>query len=112
MNEFFRDTDSTILVRERARGSKFESLFRRQRRGILNESLHTLSFLLSGKATSRLLSKRNVALAPQMDDKEQSLNTTKTHREVTNQNEVVCTNERNQQRSEAHLISTACLPEK
>ena len=39
------EVDSTILVRERARGSKLESAFQKKRGRILDETDHTLTFL-------------------------------------------------------------------
>ena len=45
--DFEKEVDSTILVRERARGSKLESAF--QKRRILDETELTLTFLPEGK---------------------------------------------------------------
>ena len=67
LNEFPQDDDSTFLVRERARGSKFESVFCRRHGQSLDEFIYTLPFLQTGKATPRLPSKRDVALSPPTD---------------------------------------------
>ena len=58
--EIQQDTDSTILVLERARGSNLESAFCKQRGWIINETTHTLSLSSSGKAALRPLPKRDV----------------------------------------------------
>ena len=64
LDESPHDANSTILVRERARGSILESAFRKQTGRIINVTTHTLSLLLSGKAATCLLSKRDVAYVP------------------------------------------------
>ena len=40
----FSSSDSTLLVRERTRGSKLESVFQKRRGKILNETPHTVTF--------------------------------------------------------------------
>ena len=64
LDECPHDANWTILVQERARGSKLESAFRTQRRLIINKTTHALSLLPSSKAASRNLSQRDVAHVP------------------------------------------------
>ena len=55
------EVDSTILVRERARGSKLESAFQKKRGRILDETDHTLTFLPERKKKPTKWSERDMA---------------------------------------------------
>ena len=48
-SDFEEDTDSTILVRERARGSKLEPAFSKRRGRVPEETEYTITFLPQGK---------------------------------------------------------------
>ena len=62
--EFEEEFNSTILVRERARGSKFETVFSKKRRRALEETQHTIGVLpQGGKEGIITLAKRDVAKA-------------------------------------------------
>ena len=84
MNEFPQDVDSTILTRERARGSKLEPAFSRQWGRILSESQQTLSLLPAGMANARLHSKCDVEHARQQTDKLPPPREQNRRREITN----------------------------
>ena len=61
--DFSEEADSTILERERVRGTKLEGAFRKVKGNIVNESENKLKFLLkTGKSFT--LSKRDVAKTP------------------------------------------------
>ena len=92
LHEFPHDTDSTSLVRERARGSKLEPVYPRQQGQILAEPTHTLSLLPAIEATSRLSSKRDVAHAHHQTDEQTPPREQNTRREVTNQSEATVIN--------------------
>ena len=62
-SDFEEEIDSTILVRERTRGSKLEPTFTKKRGRILEETDHTISFLPQGKKKATKLAKRDVARA-------------------------------------------------
>ena len=93
LNEFPKNADSTILVRERARGAKLEPAFRRQRGRIILESKDTLSLLAAGKANPRLLSKRNVAHAHKHTDTQPPPRQQNVRREATNRSEATVIDE-------------------
>ena len=59
--DFQEDLDSTVLVRERARGSKFESLFDRKAAKVIKESAHTITVLPKKSTKPKVYSKRDVA---------------------------------------------------
>ena len=59
-SDFEEEVDSTILVRERVRGSKLEPVFQKKRGKILDESEHTLTFLPEGKKKPTKWSKRDI----------------------------------------------------
>ena len=71
IEEFPRDTDSSILVRERSRGTKLESTFRRKDGKILGESEHTIPFLPKRGRVATRYSKRDVAKEDKRAEKEQ-----------------------------------------
>ena len=56
-SDFEEEIDSTILVRERTRGSKLEPTFTKKRGRILEETDHTISFLPQGKKKATKLAK-------------------------------------------------------
>ena len=62
-SDFEEEIDSTILVRERTRGSKLEPTFTKKRGRILEETDLTISFLPQGKKRATKLAKRDVARA-------------------------------------------------
>ena len=53
--------DSTVLVREWARGSKLESLFDRKAAKVIKESAHTITALPENSTKPKVYSKRDVA---------------------------------------------------
>ena len=58
--DFSEEADSTILVRERVRGTKLEGAFKKVKGQIVGESTHTITILpKTGKQV--VYSKRNVA---------------------------------------------------
>ena len=56
--DFQEDLDSTVLARERARGSKLESLFDRKAAEVINESAHTITALPENSTKPKIYSKR------------------------------------------------------
>ena len=62
--EFSPDVDSTVLIRERTRGSKLQGTFAKKKAGIVPESKHTINTItiLLDKGKPVILSKRDVAL--------------------------------------------------
>ena len=60
MEDFSEEADSTILVRERVRGTKLEGAFKKVKGQIVGESLHTITiFPKTGKQV--VYSKRDMA---------------------------------------------------
>ena len=59
-SDFESGQDSTILVRERTRGSKLQGAYQKRKRFLLEQSDHTITFLPAGKSTPTVLSKRDV----------------------------------------------------
>ena len=62
-SDFRDDLDSSILVRERARGSKLEGTFKKKSGKVVSESAHTLTMIPEKTNTPKLYSKRDVAAA-------------------------------------------------
>ena len=60
-SDFQEDLDSTVLVCDRARGSKLESLFERKAAKVIKESAHKITALRERSTKSKVYSKRNVA---------------------------------------------------
>ena len=58
--DFESGQDSTILVRERARGSKLEGSFKKRKGVLLEQSNHTITFLPAGSNNPSVLSKRDI----------------------------------------------------
>ena len=60
--DFQEDLDSTVLVRERARGSKLESLFDRKAAKVIKELAHTITVFPENSKKAKVYSKRDVAI--------------------------------------------------
>ena len=61
LEEFPRDDDSTIFVRNRQRKGKLAGLFKKRRGKITGETTHTIKFVPAEKSNEIVLSKREVA---------------------------------------------------
>ena len=61
MSDFTADQDSEILVRERTRGSKLETAYKKKKGQIIAETPHTVTMKERGKSLPTLFSKREVA---------------------------------------------------
>ena len=59
--DFQDDLDSTVLVRERSRGSKLEGAFERKIGRVLKETEHTISILPEASKNVKMYSKRDIA---------------------------------------------------
>lgn len=59
-DDFSEEVDSTILMRERARGSKLDGLFKKKNGPIVGESEHTIT-ILPERGDKYMLAKRDVA---------------------------------------------------
>ena len=62
-SNFQDETDSTILVRERSKGSKLEPTFVKKTGTFVNETAHTVSILPERSTTVKTFSKRDIACA-------------------------------------------------
>ena len=60
-SDFEEEIDSTILVRERTKGSKLEGQYKRKVRKVIKETEHTITFLPKKSMKEVILSKRDVA---------------------------------------------------
>ena len=60
-SDFQEDLDTTVLVRERARRSKLESLLDRKAAKVIKESAHTITALPENSTKPKVYSKRDVA---------------------------------------------------
>ena len=60
-SDFESGQDSTILVRERARGSKLESAYKKRKGKLLEQSEHTITFLPAASNQKTVISKRDLA---------------------------------------------------
>ena len=60
-SDFQEGLDSTVLVRERARGSKLESLFDKKTTKVIKESAHTITVLPQKSTKPKVYSKRDIA---------------------------------------------------
>ena len=72
-DEFQGDLDSTVLVRERTRGTKLEPAFRRKKGEVVGESKTTVSILREGEKTPVTMSKRIVAVVPKRKNKSKTV---------------------------------------
>ena len=59
--DFSDEADSTILVRERVRGTKLEGAFKKVRGKVVNQSGHTLIILPKRSKSTTMHSKKDVA---------------------------------------------------
>ena len=66
ISDFPQEQDSEIMVRERARGSKLEEVYKRKKGRITGETQHTLTMKESGKSTAQTFSKREIAKPQQL----------------------------------------------
>ena len=64
-DDFESRQDSTILVRERSRGSKLEGNYQKRKGVLLKQSNHTITFLPAGRTTKTLISKRDIGHSEQ-----------------------------------------------
>ena len=62
LEEFPRDDDSTIFVKEKQRKGKLAGLFKQRKGKITGERRHTVTFAPENKQTETVLSKREVAI--------------------------------------------------
>ena len=69
LEEFPRDDDSTIFVKERQRKGKLAGLFKRRKGKITGETRHTVTFAPENKQTDTVLSKREVAIGKTPNEK-------------------------------------------
>ena len=60
-SDFQEDTDSTILVRERTKGSKLEPTFAKKTGKVIGETKHTIAILPRKAKQPKFLSKRDIA---------------------------------------------------
>ena len=60
--DFSDEADSTILIRERVRGTKLEGSFKRVKGKIVGQSGHTITVLPEGQKGDTVYSKRDVAI--------------------------------------------------
>ena len=58
--DFESGQDSTILVRERTRGTKLEGAYKKRKGTLLEQTNHTITFLSAGSNKSTIISKRDV----------------------------------------------------
>ena len=68
-SDFQDDLDSSILVRERARGSKLQGTFKKKSGKVVSESAHTLTMIPEKTNTPKVYSKRDVAAATEEQKK-------------------------------------------
>ena len=58
--DFESGQDSTILVRERSRGTKMEGAYQKRKGVLMEQSNHTITFLPAGRSQSTIISKRDI----------------------------------------------------
>ena len=71
LEEFPRDDDSTIFVRNRQRKRKLAGLFKKRRGKITGETSHTIKFVSAERTNETVLSKREVARSEKKTRKQQ-----------------------------------------
>ena len=59
-NAFESGQDSTIMVRERSRGSKLERAFKKRKGVLLENSNHTITFLPVGRTQKTIIARRDI----------------------------------------------------
>ena len=64
VDDFESGQDSTIMIRERARGSKLEGAFKKRKGTLLEHSNHTITFQPAGRTASTIFSKRDLGHNP------------------------------------------------
>ena len=62
-SDFQDELDSTVLVRERSRGSKLEQSFSKKTGKVIQETAHTITIVPETSGAPKTLSKRDVAVA-------------------------------------------------
>ena len=62
-SDFQDETDSTVVVRERTKGSNLDSAFAKKSGKIVAETTHTIAMLPEASKREKLLSKRDVVKA-------------------------------------------------
>ena len=68
-SDFQDEVDSTLLVRERVRGSKLDDgLYKKMKGTVVGQSEHTIT-VLPNKGEAVVCSKRDVAKSPRKDEK-------------------------------------------
>ena len=73
-SDFQYEVDSTVLVRERARGTKLQGAFDKMSGRKIKESAHTITLLPEGSSKPKMYAKRDVAVATK-EQKEKFRNT-------------------------------------
>ena len=63
-SDFAQDQDSTILVRERSRGSKLDGTFSKKKAYLVSQSPHTVTVQHPGRNSTTMYSKRDIAVPP------------------------------------------------
>ena len=58
--DFESRPESTILIRERVRGSKFEGAYQKRKGTLLSQAEHTITILQAAKTRATILSERDV----------------------------------------------------
>ena len=71
LEEFPRDDDSTIIVRNRQRKGKLAGLFKKRRGKITSETSHTIKFVPAERTNEIVLSKTEVARGEKKTKKQQ-----------------------------------------
>ena len=71
LEEFPRDNDITIFVRNRQRKGKLTGLFKKRRGKITGETSHTIKFVPDEKTNEVVMSKREVAEGEKKKRKQQ-----------------------------------------
>ena len=59
-DDFESEHDSTLLIRERARGSNLEGSYQKMKEILLEQSNYTCTFLPAGRSEKLIISKRDV----------------------------------------------------
>ena len=78
--DFESGQDSSIMVRERTRGSKLEGAFKKRKGTLIEDSNHTITFLPAGRTQVTVISKRDVGY----DDQQKSCSKWPMRRTKTN----------------------------
>ena len=93
-SDFEEEVDSTILVRERTKGSKLEGQYKRKIGKVIEESAHTITFLPKNSKKEVVYAKRDVAKASETKlAEEQKAGCSKINNETGNEPGTSCNNE-------------------